>query len=248
MDNVQKIIECLDKWLETNGETSLTPPQANAILEREGILKNSNARRGLPLREILRDGLIPHAYKDGKYWIIPHSKSANESAGGITKSNAILQDFNQIINSINRETSKSNSKLDINSRTDSDEYYVVSLCNNVLGRIASQQHKFDFLVGDTGRKLPVDAYYKDINLVVEYYERQHTESVKFFDKKKTVSGVSRGEQRRIYDERRKTELPKHGIKLVVIQYSDFGNSKKLKRNYTADLQVVKRIFQENGIL
>lgn len=78
-------------------------------------------------------------------------------------------------------------------RMDSDEYYVIELCNEVLGLKASQQHRFDFLVGDSGKKLPVDAYYEDLKLVVEYLESQHTLSTPFFDKKKTVSGVSRGE-------------------------------------------------------
>lgn len=30
--------------------------------------------------------------------------------------------------------------------------------------------------------LPVDAYYKELNIVVEYREKQHTEEVEFFDK------------------------------------------------------------------
>ena len=85
-------------------------------------------------------------------------------------------------------------------------------------------------------------------MVVEYYERQHTESVPFFDNEQTVSGVNRAIQRRIYDNRRREELPKHGIKLVVISYSDFGTSKKLSRRHDSDLEIVKRIFKDNGIL
>ena len=132
-------------------------------------------------------------------------------------------------------------------RAGSDEYYVIGLCNEALGQVGEQQYKFPFLVGDTGRALPVDAYYRELNLVVEYYERQHTEEVKFFNRRMTVSGVSRGEQRKIYDERRRTELPKHGIKLMVIGYSDFGTTKKLKREHDRDLEVVKGILKKNGI-
>lgn len=132
-------------------------------------------------------------------------------------------------------------------RANSDEYYVISLCNEALGMTAEQQYRFPFLLGDSGTPLPVDAYYQKLNLVVEYYERQHTERVKFFDRRETVSGVSRGEQRKIYDERRRVELPKHGIKLVILQYSDFGDSKKLKRDHAADLVTVKRIFKANKI-
>ena len=134
------------------------------------------------------------------------------------------------------------------ARSDSDEYYVVGLCNEVLGIVGEQQYKFPFLVGDSGRALPVDVYYRKLNLVIEYYERQHTEEVKFFNRRMTVSGVSRGEQRKIYDERRRTELPKHGIKLVIISFSDFGTTKKLRRNHDADLLIVKRILKNNGVI
>lgn len=132
-------------------------------------------------------------------------------------------------------------------RSGSDEYYIIGLCNEALGMKAEQQYKFPFLLGDSGRALPVDAYYHELNLVIEYYERQHTEDVKFFNRRMTVSGVSRGEQRKIYDERRKTELPKHGIKFVVISYTDFGTSKTLNREHDADLAVVKKLLRKNGI-
>lgn len=132
-------------------------------------------------------------------------------------------------------------------RKASDEHYVIDLCDEILGCKASRQHRFDFLKGDAGTSLPVDAYYPELNLVVEYYESQHTELTPFFDNKKTVSGVSRGEQRRIYDQRRKDVLPKHGIRLVIISYTDFGNTKKLERNHDYDFNVVKDILKRNGL-
>lgn len=125
-----------------------------------------------------------------------------------------------------------------------DEDYVIDLCDKALGLTASRQHRFDFLRGDgnPGVKLPVDAYYEEKKLVVEYYEKQHTEAVPFFDKKKTVSGVSRDEQRRIYDERRKEVLPQHGIEVVIISYNDFkyDGQKRIIRNKERDLEIVKR--------
>src|SRR5688500_16258444 len=75
-----------------------------------------------------------------------------------------------------------------------DETYILDLCDELLGMKSVRQHTFEFLRGDGGRKLPVDGYYPSINLVVEYRERQHFESVALFDKRKTVSGVSRAEQ------------------------------------------------------
>lgn len=129
-------------------------------------------------------------------------------------------------------------------RKESDEAYVIDLCDEILDRKASRQHRFDFLTGDSGRTLPVDAFYSDLHLVIEFYEKQHSEEVKFFDRKPTVSGVTRGEQRKIYDERRKEVLPKHGIDLVVISYKDFGDSKKLKRNKEHDLNIIRNILKD----
>lgn len=133
------------------------------------------------------------------------------------------------------------------SRSRSDEHYVIDLCDEILGQTASRQHRFDFLRGDTGMTLPVDAYYLSRKLVIEYHESQHSESTPFFDKKQTASGVSRGEQRRIYDQRRQEVLPKHGIKVVVIPYTAFGTTKKIVRNPQSDKLVIMRILRENGI-
>ena len=112
----------------------------------------------------------------------------------------------------------------------------------MLNDNASRQHRFDFLVGDTGRKLPVDAYYEKCQLVIEYYEKQHTETVKLFDKKNTVSGVTRDVQRRIYDKRRKEVLPQHGIEVIILSYSDFDfdNQKKIIRNPEKDLEIIRQ--------
>ena len=100
------------------------------------------------------------------------------------------------------------------SHSDSDEAYVVDLCDAILEEPASRQHRFDWLVGDPGRNgarrtLPVDAYYADHRLVVEYRERQRDEAVAHFDKPGvlTIGGVRRGIQRRIYDDRRAAEIP-----------------------------------------
>ena len=126
-------------------------------------------------------------------------------------------------------------------RSNSDESYIIDLCDEALGLVASRQHKFVFLTGDAGTKLPVDAYYKELALVIEYRERQHTEEVKFFDRRNTVSGVSRGEQRRIYDQRRRDVLPAHDITLIELNYSDFEytSSKKLLRRRKEDLEVIR---------
>lgn len=130
-----------------------------------------------------------------------------------------------------------------------DEAYILDLCDEILGQICSRQHRFPFLIGDSSRSLPVDGYYADLDLVIEYRERQHTESVPFFDKKQTASGVSRGEQRRIYDQRRRDVLPQHGIRLVELNVSEFTHDsrKRLTRDRDNDSSRIRKRFAELGL-
>ncbi|MER7185115.1 hypothetical protein ABT404_37600 [Streptomyces hyaluromycini] len=137
------------------------------------------------------------------------------------------------------------------TRDDSDEAYVVGLCNQALGETALTQHKFDWLLGDPGAggrrvRLPVDAYWPGRKLVVEYRELQHDRPVLHFDKpdKLTVSGVHRGEQRALYDTRRDTEIPAHGLRLVVIRPTDLDADARgrLRRNEEADLAALKKML------
>ena len=138
------------------------------------------------------------------------------------------------------------------SRATSDEHYVIDLCDHILGRKARRQHRFPFLVGDPrrdgrpGARLPVDAYYDDLGLVIEFMERQHSLSVRFFDNphRLTVSGVHRGEQRRRYDERRGQVLPAHGLTLIALDASLFrrsgGRRKRLLRDRLHDERVLRQ--------
>lgn len=134
-------------------------------------------------------------------------------------------------------------------KRDRDEDYVINLCDEIFEQTAKRQHRFDFLLGDTGAKLPVDAYYPVLNLVIEYRERQHTESVKFWNRL-TASGIPRDEQRARYDQRRREVLPQHGIRLVEISYSDFqyDRQKRLLRLAEDDKKVVLNILKANNVL
>lgn len=128
-------------------------------------------------------------------------------------------------------------------RQSSDEGYVIDLCDEVLAESAIRQHRFDFLRGDANTRLPVDAYYPSANLVVEYRERQHTRPVAHFDKPDhmTVSGVHRGEQRRLYDQRRREVLPRQGIRLLEIEYSSLKHRSngRLIRDPVTDHAVIR---------
>lgn len=130
-----------------------------------------------------------------------------------------------------------------------DERYVLNLCDQVLGCNSTRQARFDYLRGDSrhparlGVQLPVDAYWPNLKLVVEYRERQHVMSVAHFDKPNvvTVSGVHRGEQRRRYDQRRRDVLPRKGIRLIEILYSEFAHDSRgrLRRRMQDDIEVVR---------
>lgn len=135
-----------------------------------------------------------------------------------------------------------------------NERYVLSLCDEALGIASQRQHRFVWLLGDespnTGRKipLPVDAYWPSLALVVEFYEKQHTEAVAHFDKpdKLTVSGVHRGTQRRIYDERRRELIPAHGLTLVIIPMSGFCvKGRFIVQRHENDLDLVKRALADS---
>lgn len=132
-----------------------------------------------------------------------------------------------------------------------DEHYVLLLCAQYLGSQCENQKTFSWLLGDptekTGKqkKLPVDGYWEEHDLIVEYHEKQHSEAVPFFDSKITATGMNRGEQRKIYDARKTQEIPKHGINLVIIDYRDFDHRKgKIVRNPESDLLVVGNLLKQ----
>lgn len=130
-----------------------------------------------------------------------------------------------------------------------DEAYVIDLCDELLGHTALRQHRFDFLLGDANaqgarRRLPVDAFYPALSLVVEYHEKQHSVAVPFFDRKPTLSGVGRRAQRALYDARRREMIPANGIKYVVIDYAVLGHrsSGRLVRDRAKDLIALTRLL------
>ena len=136
-------------------------------------------------------------------------------------------------------------------RSESDEFYVIDLCDELFGVQASRQHRFDWLRGDWSEKkqsfslLPVDAYWHSLGLVIEYAERQHSESVKIFDQRDTISGVSRGLQRRIYDQRRVDMMPLNGLTLIVIPSRAFSlKRKKIVRDPRRDLEVLRTLLSD----
>jgi hypothetical protein len=132
-------------------------------------------------------------------------------------------------------------------RAASDEHYVLDLCDEVLSATSLRQARFDWLRGDPsparprGTTLPVDGYWPELKLVVEFHEEQHSQPSPFFDRRQTVSGINRGEQRRRYDERKRLLIAEHGLRLVVIERAAFVlMSKRIVRDRTSDVVVVHK--------
>lgn len=73
MPDHNAIIKAIDELIIQEGKKFATPPEANEMLERKGLLVDSKNRPGLPLRRLLRAGVLPHAYKVGRLWVIPRS-------------------------------------------------------------------------------------------------------------------------------------------------------------------------------
>lgn len=200
----------------------------------EAGIFNKDHREGLPIRKILIDldekqqlHLIPTVYAERKN----------------VNTNWYFQRRDNLEFKLPKENTNSPSLKTITRFNDKDEHYVLNLCDNILDQSGKRQHRFDFLRGDSDTKLPVDIYYPELNLVIEYKEYQHSNPVSHFDKPDimTVSGVHRGEQRKIYDQRRRDVLPQNGITLIEIDYTDFPYDRKSRilRDQERDLRIAK---------
>ncbi|MHC1762552.1 MAG: hypothetical protein AB9917_24125 [Negativicutes bacterium] len=126
-------------------------------------------------------------------------------------------------------------------RSNSDEKYVLDLVSEILGESYEAQKRFDTLRGDPGKnerrvKLPLDAFFPGLNLIVEYREKQHFQPVAIMDRRITVSGVHRGEQRKIYDHRKEKWATDNKIQLLVVSYIDLAHNRngRLIRNVDND--------------
>lgn len=134
-----------------------------------------------------------------------------------------------------------------------DQAFVTSLVAELLGEEPLRDHRFSWLMGDTGRLLPVDAHFPNHNLVLEYRERQHLadrpDSFSMWDRRMTASGMTRREQRARYDRLRETEIPAHGLRLIVVNADDLGVDRRgrLLRIGEDDMRVLRRILTAHGI-
>ncbi|WP_461633724.1 hypothetical protein [Labilibaculum euxinus] len=251
LSKIEKINKVVEEYFNSNASLTIVPVKdLMPAFIKAGIFAK-DVKKGLPIRLILREldaedqlALIPfvHAERHGEhtYWyFVPANAPAPDAPY--------------------KQEKKKLENDPIAIRLNSDETYVIALCDKVLSLTSDRQKRFDFLLGDlhkNGKKqtmLPVDAYYEELQLVVEYKEIQNFRPVAGFDKnndedeeeEERTKTVSREEQRRIYDERRAKVLPENDISLVVISYSDFeyDDKNKIIRNEENDLKIVQKTLK-----
>jgi len=243
-DNIVQINEVIAEYFKTHKENWIAAKDIMPDLIKAGVFTKDH-RKGLPLRKIFNKldientlDKIPFLHAERKekntYWYLVRQGSEyspTEHSSAISKK-----------------------QLGKNERENSDEYYIINFCDELLNEKASRQHTFPFLLGDFHKdkisrtKLPLDAYYKKLNLVIEYREKQQTEEVLQLDKPevKTVSGVSRSEQRKIYDQRRRDVLLRKDFKLIEINYYAFEYDSQMNiiRDKEKDIEILKAILKD----
>lgn len=141
-------------------------------------------------------------------------------------------------------------------RIESDEKYILDLVAAILAEPEYRwQHRFPTLLGDPGkdgkcRPLPVDGFFPRHRLIVEYWEAQHSAPVPIMDEGMTISGVSRGHQRRLYDQRRQTWANANNLRLVVLDQRGFETNKqgRLLREPVRDRRIVANALRAAGVL
>jgi very-short-patch-repair endonuclease len=131
--------------------------------------------------------------------------------------------------------------------------YVISLVRELLGDKPEREKTYPWALGDvsakTGhaRRLPFDAVWEKRRLIIEVDEDQHRRPVAFWDKPRviTVSGVHRGEQRRLYDERKRAAARREGYTVIEIPWE--RRPVPANRDRAADLRAVRSMLVDGGV-
>lgn len=226
-----KTNEVIAQYFEENTTVDWIPAkEIMPELIKAGVF-NKDEKKGLPIRKVFRKldkeeqlGKIPAVHAERRsenvYWyLVREGKEYSPS---------------EVISPL---TKKEKGILNIEN---SDEYYLVNLCDELLKETASRKHTFDTLVGrlhkrGKGRtKLPLDAYYEGLKLAIEFFEKRETEE-----------SDEREAQRKFYDQRKKDVLKRKEINLIEINYALFecNEDDRLIRDKEKDCKVLKGILK-----
>lgn len=243
-ENIAKINEVIAEYFKTTSKEDWVPAKKLMpdLIKAEVFIKDE--KNGMPLRRVFRElekenalAKIPslHAERSGEntYWYL-----VREGATYVAKDP--------------KDTGVPKGQQRRAARASSDEYYLINLCDELLQQRASRQHKFGFILGDyhkdekTRTALPVDAYYRTANLVLEF-QQVGDDSIEFGKPgRKTISGVDRAEQRQIYALRKRKALLGKDIPLIEIDFTLFAldADNKLVRDKEADVKVLKELLKD----
>ena len=119
----------------------------------------------------------------------------------------------------------------------SDESYILDLVEALLKEKCIRQCRFD-------------GYFPLNKLIVEYMEKQHSESVPVMDGRMTISGCPRGRQRQIYQDRKRQYAADNGYEYLEVDYREFEFERRngrLERNPGRDKGILIRLLEEGRI-
>jgi len=227
--NIEKINTVVAKYFEDNADVNWIPAKKIMYsLIQEGVF-TKDVKNGLPLRKVLRKldadsqlNKIPllHAERiqGNTYWYFVREGATYEP-----------------IETINPLSKKERAEQGIEN---SDEFYLVNLCDQVLQQTASRKHTFDNLLGNLHKKgkgrtkLPISAYYESLKLALDFTGKKQ-------------DSEEREERLRIYGIRKKEVLDRKKIKYILINYNDFScdENQKLFRNIEEDTLMIKKILK-----
>ena len=132
--------------------------------------------------------------------------------------------------------------------------YVITLLDEILDEPCEREKRYEWALGDTSAKtgrramLPFDAVWESRKLIAEIDEDQHRQSVPFWDKpdRLTVSGVDRGQQRRLYDDRKRRAA--RGAGYVVLEIPWPRRPLPRDRDRAADQQALVAMLADVGVV
>jgi len=238
-------IKLINKAIEEHflNDPSLTIVPVKVLMPafiKAGIFK-SDKKNGMPIRKVLRE-----LEKDNQLDLIPYTHAERHEQNVYW----YFIPLNADAPSLPYKQEENQAPQHPRTKAQNDESYIIDLCDQVLEQNAYRKKKFDFLLGDvhkdgeTKTNIPVDAYYEDLKLAILYQQNwtANIENPNAQDKKQTISGMSRAEQRKRYYNRKVLSLPKHDIEVISISYSDFScdADSKIIRDEESDLRVIQK--------
>ncbi|WP_299260226.1 hypothetical protein [uncultured Aquimarina sp.] len=236
-ENIVKINEVIAHYFNTNPSVDWIPVKEIMPALIEAAVFNKDNKKGLPIRKVLRKldmeselAKIPsvHAERrsDNIYWYL-----VRDGKKYVPK---------ELINPISRK------EQNLQAIQNSDEYYLVNLCDELLKQKASRKHTFNTLVGNLHKKgkgrtkLPLDAYYEDLKLVLEFFRKNEITDELDEEEK------ARKAQIKYYNQLKKKAILTKKLRLIEINYASFecDAENKLVKNSESDRSVLKGILKD----